>query len=102
MAREYARVVGHGVITLAGEAARERGKNLIALTGAAGGLLVSAWPHLEDALRGQLQDRRSALPLRAYVPPPQLGSRPNALQPHRSQRISAKANHSAQSNISPR
>lgn len=69
MAREYARVVGHGVVSLAGEAARRRGRNLVSITGAASGLVASAWPHLEDVVRGQLQDRRVALPVRAYAPP---------------------------------
>jgi 2-polyprenyl-6-methoxyphenol hydroxylase-like FAD-dependent oxidoreductase len=61
MAREYARVVGHGVRSLGAEAASQDGRGLGWMARAGSGLLASAWPHLQTAATGLVEDLEARL-----------------------------------------
>jgi 2-polyprenyl-6-methoxyphenol hydroxylase-like FAD-dependent oxidoreductase len=56
MAREYARVVAHGMRALPVEASRSPGRGMGWMARTGGGLLASAWPHLQSAAAGLMED----------------------------------------------
>jgi hypothetical protein len=64
MAREYARVVAHGLLALG--AGSVRGPHRAARAGAR--LVASALPHLRTAMAGAVEDRLLALPPQGQVP----------------------------------
>ncbi len=68
MAREYARVVGYGVASLAAEGFRDDGREMVELIGAASGLVASAWPHVRSAMSGQVEVGAQLLHLPLHSP----------------------------------
>ena len=61
MAREFARVVGHGMAELASEVRPFEGRSLTWAARAGTGLVASAWPHLQMAAVGAVRDWEARL-----------------------------------------
>ena len=64
MAREYARVVAHGLLALGSGSVRGVGGPSLAVR-AGSRLVASAWPHVKTAMAGAVEDRHLALPAHA-------------------------------------
>lgn len=56
MAREYGRVVARGMRALSQEASLGPGRGVGWMARTGGGLLASAWPHLQSAAAGLVED----------------------------------------------
>lgn len=68
MAREYSRVVTHGVLALADQATQVGPRKLPRIAQAGAGLVASAWPWVQGAVAGMMEDMARRIPTPAAGP----------------------------------